>query len=83
MQDGCELWDQVEGGAYCPVPEIRGILLRSKWAAGKAVRAGLALERAYLNRYVTEEQRSRRPVFIATLGPGPVGCFSAWLARPV
>src|SRR5580704_6537386 len=26
----------------CPVPEIAGILLRSKWAAGKAVRAGLA-----------------------------------------
>jgi hypothetical protein len=32
-------------------------LLRSKWAAGKAVRAGLAEEGAYLNRYVTDEQR--------------------------
>src|ERR1700676_2217868 len=41
--------------------------LRSKWAAGKAVRAGLAVEGAYLNRYVTDEQRSRRPIFIATL----------------
>jgi hypothetical protein len=41
--------------------------LRSKWAAGKAVRAGLALEGAYLNRYVTDEQRSRRPIFNATL----------------
>ena len=29
--------------SYCPVPEIRGILLRSKWAAAKAVRAGLAV----------------------------------------
>jgi hypothetical protein len=27
----------------CPVPEIRGVLLRSKWAAGKAVRAELAV----------------------------------------
>ena len=41
--------------------------LRSKWAAGKAVRAGLASKGAYLNRYVTEEQRSRRPIFNATL----------------
>ena len=41
--------------------------LRSKWAAGKAVRAGLALEGAYLNRYVTDEQRGRRPIFNATL----------------
>jgi hypothetical protein len=41
--------------------------LRSKWAVGKAVRAGLALEGAYLNRYLTDEQRSRRPIFIATL----------------
>jgi hypothetical protein len=49
-------------------------LLRSKWAAGKAVRAGLALEGAYLNRYVTDEQRSRRPIFIATLWAG-----ASWL----
>src|SRR5271154_3029354 len=41
--------------------------LRSKWAAGKAVRAGLAVEGAYLNRYVTDEQRRRRPIFNATL----------------
>ena len=41
--------------------------LRSKWAAGKAVRAGLALKGAYLNRYVTDEQHSRRPIFNATL----------------
>jgi len=43
------------------------VALRSKWAAGKAVRAGVAVEGAYLDRYVTEEQRSRRPIFIATL----------------
>jgi hypothetical protein len=41
--------------------------LRSKWAAGKAVRARLAVEGAYLKRYVTDEQRSRRPIFNATL----------------
>jgi hypothetical protein len=35
--------------------------LRSKWAAGKA------REGAYLNGYVTDEQRRRRPIFIATL----------------
>ena len=58
----------------CPVPEIRGILFRSKWAVGKAVRAGLAVEGAYLNRYVTDEQRSRRPIFIATLWAG-----ASWL----
>ena len=39
--------------------------LRSKWAAGKAVEPDG--EGAYLNRYVTDEQRSRRPIFNATL----------------
>jgi hypothetical protein len=65
------------------VPEIRGILLRSKWAAGKTVRAGLALEGAYLNRYVTDDQRGRRPIFIATLWAGASWLFSALLVRPV
>src|SRR6516165_11630646 len=41
------------------------------------------LEGAYLNRYVTDEQRSRRPIFITTSGPRPVGCFSALLAPHV
>src|SRR5271157_5728062 len=41
--------------------------LRSKWAVGKAVRAGPAVEGAYLNPYVTDEQRRRRPIFNATL----------------
>src|SRR5208282_943617 len=48
--------------------------LRSKWAVGKAVRAGLAVEGAYLNRYLTDEQRGRRPIFIATLWAG-----ASWL----
>jgi hypothetical protein len=43
--------------------------LRSKWAAGPAA-AGRE-EGAYLNRYVTDEQRSRRPIFIATLRAAP------------
>jgi hypothetical protein len=41
--------------------------LRSKWAAGEAGGAGLAVEGAYLDRYVTDEQRGRRPIFNATL----------------
>jgi hypothetical protein len=44
------------------VLEIGGILLRSKWAAGK--------EEGYLNRYVTDEQRSRQPIFITSLWAG-------------
>src|SRR5208283_4123493 len=51
----------------CTVSHIMVTSLRSKWAAGKAVRAGLAIEGAYLNRYVTDEQRGRRPIFNATL----------------
>jgi hypothetical protein len=38
---------------------------------------------AYQKRYVTDEQRSRRPVFIATLRAAAVGCFSALLAPHV
>jgi hypothetical protein len=50
--------------------------LHSKWAVGKAVRAGLAVEGAYLNRYATDEQRSRRPIFNATLaGRGQLAVF--------
>jgi hypothetical protein len=41
--------------------------LRSKSAVGNAIRAGLAVEGAYLGRCVTDEQRSRRPIFNATL----------------
>jgi hypothetical protein len=34
------------------------------------------VRRAYLNRYVTDEQRSRRPIFIATLWAGASWLFS-------
>jgi len=44
--------------------------LRSKWAAGKAARKG-----AYLNRYVTDEQRGRRPIFNATLRAAAIWLF--------
>ena len=44
------------------VLEIEGILLRSKWDVGK--------EEGYLNGYVTDEQRSRRPILITTLWAG-------------
>jgi hypothetical protein len=46
--------------------------LRSKWTAGPAA-AGRE-EGAYLNRYVTDEQRRRRPIFNATLRDA-----AAWL----
>ena len=36
---------------------------------------------AYLNPYVTDEQRSRRPIFIATRWARAGGCFSALLTR--
>jgi hypothetical protein len=36
-----------------------------------------------VNPYVTDEQRSRRPIFIATLWAVASWCFSALLARPV
>src|ERR1700675_2493344 len=44
------------------VLEIAGILLRSTWPAGK--------EEGYLTRYVTDEQRSRQPIFITSLWAG-------------
>src|ERR1700751_3496178 len=69
-----------------PVPgEYTASLTRSKWAARKAIRAGLAFggriqphffapedrqnkrEIKKVGRDVTDEQRSRRPIFIATL----------------
>ena len=50
--------------AWCTVSHIIVMSLRSKWAAGKGP-AGR--EGAYLNRYVTDEQRGRRPIFNATL----------------
>src|ERR1700746_1887619 len=74
LQNSIAGWGRVPGPllrsspGWCPVPEISiCVSLRSKWDAGKAVGAGLAVEGAYLNGYVTDEQRSRRPIFIATL----------------
>src|ERR1700688_2190965 len=60
------MWIVTDAGS-CTVSHIMVMSLRSKWPVGKAVRAGLAVEGAYLNRYVTDEQRSRRPIFNATL----------------
>src|SRR5260370_19044142 len=47
--------------------------LRSKWAVGKARRRSIS------DRYVTEEQRGPRPIFIATLRATRIlsGCFVA------
>jgi hypothetical protein len=54
--------------------------LRSKWAAGKAVRAGLAL-RGRISRAIRNRSRRRGtaagPFSSQPFGPRPVGCFSA------
>jgi hypothetical protein len=52
------------------------------WFSGVAIKMGPPARRdegAYLNGYVTEEQRSRRPIFIATLRAARLlaGCFVA------
>src|ERR1700688_143156 len=60
------MWIVTDAGS-CTVSHIMVMSLRSKWPVGKAVRAGLAVEGAYLNRYVTDEHRSSRPIFNATL----------------
>ena len=44
-----------------------------KMGVSETVRAGLAAGGSYLNRYVTDEQRSRGPIFVATLSAGD-GC---------
>src|SRR6202140_3211745 len=40
------------------------------------------MEGAYLNRYVTDEQRSRRPIFIATLWAGASWLFFRFVPSP-
>ena len=68
--------------------------MRSKWAAGKAVRAGLAVEGAYLDRYVTEEhaaagpfsskpcrQRAFWPAALSLIGKRPPRVFSLFASR--
>ena len=64
LADAEAISDSVERSIGGLVPKMTA--QEAVWAAGKAVRAGLAEEGAYLNRYVTDEQRSRRPIFIAT-----------------
>src|SRR6516225_5934434 len=56
----------------CPNSRVR------PWADGPS-RTGRSDEGAYLNGYVTEEQRSRRPIFIGTLRAARLltGCFVA------
>jgi hypothetical protein len=44
--------------------------MRSKWAVGRRSEPDWRWEGAYLNRYVTDEQTSRRPIFIATRWAG-------------
>src|SRR5262245_47572286 len=58
--------------------------LRSKWAAGKAVRAGLAVK-GRISRSIRNRRATKPPAYFQTqpYGPRPVGCFSALLARPV
>src|ERR1700756_1090552 len=66
----CFVYTRSKAGGFAywrSVSHITVTSLRSKWAVGKAVRAGLALEGAYLNRYENDEQRSPRPIFNATL----------------
>src|ERR1700723_3307511 len=61
---------------WCPVPEIRGILLRSKWAAGKAVRAGLA-DGGSISEAIRDRRATQPPAHCHRnpLGRGQVGGF--------
>jgi hypothetical protein len=59
------------------------IAMAISFVAIKMVRRQGEGRAAYPERYVTDEQRSRRPIFIEPSGPRPVGCFSALLAPPV
>ena len=75
--------DEHKPVTQCPVPEIACLSLRSKWAVGKAAsRTGgewsiphqffpcddlVCPAAVKLVRDATDEQRSRRPIFIATL----------------
>src|SRR5215469_4184382 len=60
--------------------------LCSKWAVGKAVRAGLAVG-GRMSKSICNRSGSGRtaagPFSTQPFGPRPVGCFSALLARPV
>ena len=66
--------------SWCPVPEIsiRFVAIKMGRRQGGPSRTG-GNEGAYLDRYVTDEKRSRRPIFIATLRAARLlaGCFVA------
>jgi hypothetical protein len=50
----------------CPVNNMAFVAIKMGHRQGGPSRTG-GNEGAYLNRYVTDEQRRRRPIFIATL----------------
>jgi hypothetical protein len=68
----------------CPVPETRGTLLRSKWTAGKAVRAGLA-DGGSISRSIRDRRATQPPAHFHRnpLGWGQLAVFPRLLARPV
>src|SRR6516165_1494354 len=77
---------RVRGNIRRPVPRL--VHQVRDWFSGVAIKMGPPARRsepdwhyegAYLNRYVTEEQRSRQPIFIATLRAARLsaGCFVA------
>jgi hypothetical protein len=59
---------------YCTVSQIMVMSLRSKMGRRQGGPSRTGAKGAYLNRYVTDEQRSRRPIFNATLRAG-----ASWL----
>ena len=50
----------------CPINAMAFVEIKMGRRQGGPSRTG-GIEGAYLDRYVTDEQRSRRPIFIATL----------------
>jgi hypothetical protein len=58
--------------------------LRSKWAAGKTVRAGLAVG-GRLSKLIRNRRATQPPAHfqLNPLGPSSIGDFGALLARPV
>ena len=50
----------------CPINSMAFVAIKIGRRQGRPSRTG-GKSGAYLNRYVTDEQRSRRPIFIATL----------------
>jgi hypothetical protein len=50
----------------CPINNMAFVVIKMGRRQGGPSRTG-GMSGAYLNRYVTDEQRGRRPIFIATL----------------